>query len=54
VLADAFGEKQARGDHVHAQFEDPPGDCGDEASGLVRLRERVELVKVITAERGDV
>jgi hypothetical protein len=25
MLADAFGEKKTRGNHVFAQFEDPPG-----------------------------
>jgi hypothetical protein len=35
MLAYAFGEEEARGDHVHAQFGDPPGIAGC-GGGIVR------------------
>jgi sulfur carrier protein ThiS len=55
VLANAFGEEEACGDHVLAQVEDPPGDvAGYGEARWVRLRDRVELVKVITGGWADV
>ena len=33
MLAHTLGQEEAGGDHVHAQWEDPPWECGDAALG---------------------
>ena len=53
MLAHTLGQEEAGGDHVHAQWEDPPWEmrgCG--AGRRFGGRCCVERVKVITAERG--